>query len=635
MRKILIILAISLFSMNAFCKEISDTEKLYYTCKIWGYMKYFHSEVSYCEFDWNQVLYDILPDILDIDSKEDFNYVMNLLLEYAGSMDIATTEPPEELPIELRRNLDFEWFNDPLISDDVRAKLEEIRDNFRPHEPCWVINSNPNGFINLSFPYDDPILNIDTDIKFPKERLRLIILFSFWNIVKYYNPNNYILDTPWDSTLHQYIEPIRKAEDKATFYSTIQEIASNLDDARSETLTICTSIKRRFTPKILLKYVEGKYIVIKSDIEGVEIGDEVVSVNDVLSQQWAENRRKYISAGNPPVFYRLVSKYLLSDLKYTVADVEFIDKNSNIYSKTFQRIDYYYDDWFWEYHALKELEDIAWKKYDCNIGYVNLDKIFFYQVSEMINEIKDTKAMIFDLRYGNEDNATWKIAEYLYSKKTDFAKFLIPDLLYPGTFYYESQSIGWDNKNNYKGKVIILCDENTQGSMEFCSMILQAAPDATVIGSQTAGTDGNSELFNLTIDLFAGFGFVSVFYPDGAQTQKIGIVPDIEVYPTIEGIKKGRDEVLEKALEVAGCGASSVDEDEVSEDEISTYPNPAENEIIVSGVYGKTKIYNIYGNEEWQGVLEENRRINLQGLSSGVYYIVINNKFVKSFVVVR
>ena len=31
---------------------------------------------------------------------------------------------------------------------------------------------------------------------------------------------------------------------------------------------------------------------------------------------------------------------------------------------------------------------------------------------------------------------------------------------------------------------------------------------------------------------------------------KITIVPDIIVKPTIEGIKKGKDEVLEKAVEI-------------------------------------------------------------------------------------
>jgi C-terminal processing protease CtpA/Prc len=41
---------------------------------------------------------------------------------------------------------------------------------------------------------------------------------------------------------------------------------------------------------------------------------------------------------------------------------------------------------------------------------------------------------------------------------------------------------------------------------------------------------------------------IGVFYPDKKPTQRVGIVPDIEARPTIQGIRSGRDEVLERAL---------------------------------------------------------------------------------------
>jgi C-terminal processing protease CtpA/Prc len=43
---------------------------------------------------------------------------------------------------------------------------------------------------------------------------------------------------------------------------------------------------------------------------------------------------------------------------------------------------------------------------------------------------------------------------------------------------------------------------------------------------------------------------IGVYYPDGKETQRIGIVPDVEVKPTIEGLRSKRDEVLEKAIEI-------------------------------------------------------------------------------------
>jgi C-terminal processing protease CtpA/Prc len=45
---------------------------------------------------------------------------------------------------------------------------------------------------------------------------------------------------------------------------------------------------------------------------------------------------------------------------------------------------------------------------------------------------------------------------------------------------------------------------------------------------------------------------IGVYYPDGTETQRIGIVPDIEVKPTIQGVKDKRDELLEMAIKIIG-----------------------------------------------------------------------------------
>jgi len=43
---------------------------------------------------------------------------------------------------------------------------------------------------------------------------------------------------------------------------------------------------------------------------------------------------------------------------------------------------------------------------------------------------------------------------------------------------------------------------------------------------------------------------LGIYYPDGEETQRVGIVPDIEVKPTIQGVREGRDELMEKAVEL-------------------------------------------------------------------------------------
>ncbi|MHC4742441.1 MAG: S41 family peptidase, partial [Planctomycetota bacterium] len=73
---------------------------------------------------------------------------------------------------------------------------------------------------------------------------------------------------------------------------------------------------------------------------------------------------------------------------------------------------------------------------------------------------------------------------------------------------------------------------------------------ATVVGRKTAGSTGQP----LSIKL-PGFGGARICtkwdtYPDGREFVGIGIIPDVEVFPTSADIAENRDVVLEKGLEV-------------------------------------------------------------------------------------
>ena len=79
-------------------------------------------------------------------------------------------------------------------------------------------------------------------------------------------------------------------------------------------------------------------------------------------------------------------------------------------------------------------------------------------------------------------------------------------------------------------------------------MALRAMPNSAVIGSTTAGADGNVSSIPLPGQLSTMISGLGVFYPDHRPTQRIGIVPDVVAKPTIQGIAAGRDEVLETAV---------------------------------------------------------------------------------------
>jgi len=187
-------------------------------------------------------------------------------------------------------------------------------------------------------------------------------------------------------------------------------------------------------------------------------------------------------------------------------------------------------------------------------------------------------------------------------------------------------------------------------SGEFSCMTLKAIPNSLIVGSQTAGADGNVIRINPSQDIHSGFSSLGVYYPDGTQTQRIGIVPDVVVYPTAMGIKQGRDEILEKAFEIANCNSYKTGNEESSNAKtvLALYPNPATDNISISfsisdlsdksiSIYNSTGIKIKYFSEsELFGKSTVN--FSTKTLPSGVYYCIMNdgeNKITKKFILMR
>lgn len=171
------------------------------------------------------------------------------------------------------------------------------------------------------------------------------------------------------------------------------------------------------------------------------------------------------------------------------------------------------------------------------------------------------KGLIIDIRNYPSSFMVFALGQHLITERTPFARATNLDLSEPGTFRWTEPQALEPQELHYGGRVIVLVDAYSQSQSEYTAMAFRAVPGAKVVGSQTAGADGNMSRIPLPgghHPIISGNG---IFYPDKSPTQKIGIVPDIEVLPTIDGIRAARDEVLEIAVhEIVG--------DEVSEESL-------------------------------------------------------------------
>jgi C-terminal processing protease CtpA/Prc len=174
----------------------------------------------------------------------------------------------------------------------------------------------------------------------------------------------------------------------------------------------------------------------------------------------------------------------------------------------------------------------------------------------MFESVKNTPATIFDMR-GYPKGTAWEIAPRLTEKDSPVAALFSRPLLeavemsYPqpvNASYSFEQRLPPRKGDAYKGKVVMLIDEEAISQSEHSCLMFAAATDVAFVGTPTAGTNGDVTSLVLPGNLVVAFTGHDVRHPDGRQLQRVGIQPTIEVAPTIQGVAAGRDEVLEAAL---------------------------------------------------------------------------------------
>ena len=93
----------------------------------------------------------------------------------------------------------------------------------------------------------------------------------------------------------------------------------------------------------------------------------------------------------------------------------------------------------------------------------------------------------------------------------------------------------------YDKPVVILISETTQQCGIYNDVPWRTGENVTVLGNNPLVQMGNITYLPLLNGHKITFTSLGIYTPDGGQTQRIGLSPDIEVYPTVDGIKEGKD----------------------------------------------------------------------------------------------
>jgi C-terminal processing protease CtpA/Prc len=524
----------------------AQIENLKYLGLIWGFIKYYHPTIAKGEYNLDYELFRILPKVLNSNDSKNRDRILMKWIDGFGEFSQGKEKVIKSSEVKIEP--DLVWIKNSNFSDELTTLLLKVKNATRQKEH-YYIGLQPN-VGNPDFKNE----NSYSSMKYPDAGFRLLSLYRYWNIIQYLFPYKNLIEEDWKNVLEEFIPKFINAKNETEYTLAVLEIIGRINDTHANIWGGNQVLNNHFGLRyasVELKFIENKAVVTayydeKSGKEtGLEIGDVISAINNRTVEEIVKERIKFSPASNYPTKLRDIASNLLRT-NDTIINIEFIrvDKRESKTLKTFSTKEI-------NIYSKYQVRDTCFKLINKDIAYISNGTLKREYLTEIWKEIENTKGLIIDIRNYPSDFPIYDLSNYLMPKTTPFVKFTNGSIESPGLFTFtKSLNAGKKNKRYYKGKVVILINEISQSSAEFHTMAYRVNPNSTVIGSTTAGADGNVSQFFLPGGISTMISGIGVYYPDGKETQRIGIVPDIDLKPTIKGLIESRDELLEKAIEV-------------------------------------------------------------------------------------
>lgn len=523
-------------------------ENLYKLGKVWGYVKYHHPAVVSGEVDWDQALFEALPPVLEATSGEGANQALAQWLEEYPVPDTDGADAPQGVEgvegVEIVVTPDDDWTQDQTwLGQEVSQYLTQLGEQPVEAGKFWMdFQRESKG----SFDTQD-------------DGVKLLGLFRFWNTYEYFSPYVSLTDQDWDTVLQEGIRPMVKTDTMEDYILALAQVTAQTGDGHvvfndPNPPSVWWNQYGDYYLPCSLTLAEGQLVVAQTDGEdtGLQQGDVLVEVDGTTMEQRLTQLRRYFVFSREDAYLNQIG-YQLVQTKESTAQVTVLRDGAEVQLQVDTTQKPYEGQNLYETGVLEGE----------NIGYLDPSTVTSHeQLEGWMQEVQDTDGLILDLRHYPGFSMHNELGEFLIPQPTEFARMSFPDPTTPGQFFTIEGACscgkGWMAQTGqgdqeypaYSGKVVILMDQRSQSQSEYTTMALRQAPQAVVLGTPSVGADGDIARLPLPGGVVVTFSGLGVYTPEGEQTQRVGLQPDVWCEPTLDGIREGRDELVEQAIAI-------------------------------------------------------------------------------------
>jgi hypothetical protein len=538
------------FSKTSGVRNIQLTDQvkhnLYLTGQFWGFLKYHHPAILKGDYNWDAELFRHLPQVLAAKSSPELSKALEGWLDELPSVDKGDTKSVSDNRLMAIKPNYGSLFNGKDLSKSLLVKLDLVKNGKRPADSYYV--SFTPGIGNPVFENERSY----SKMSYPDAGYQLLSLYRYWSIINYFYPYKDIIGVDWNAILSDKIPEFIAAKNQQEYSKASLKLIAAVHDTHANIWSTNAGLedfKGKYRLPFKADFIENKLVVSEFNYgdtlhvkQKLQVGDVISHINGKKVEDLVKFYLPYTAASNYETQLRdLPSGYLLRGNTESFALQ--ISRSGKTLTDTIKAIGAN------SYPGKTKAANIpGFKLLDSGIGYVYPGSYKNDSLQAIIKLFKDTKGIIVDMRCYPSDFMPFTFGNYIKQNSTPFVKFTTGQLTVPGAFIFgERLKNGGSGSESYKGKVIVIVNATSQSQAEYTTMAFQSSPNVKVIGSTTAGADGNVSRIILPGGLATMISGIGIFYPDGKPTQRVGVKIDKVLKPTLKGILDGHDELLEAA----------------------------------------------------------------------------------------
>lgn len=517
-----------------------QVENLVTLGKVWGFLKYHHPAVTAGTRHWDYDLFRVMPAVLAAEDKAAANAAIT---KWAAALPAGKEcNPCAVLKTDgLQMRPEVDWIRDDSRLGTELSRVLHAAYTQRPANGKQFYLGTHQGVGNPDFQHEAAYQGA----KPGDAGMQILAAFRYWNIVEYWFPNRDIIGENWEGALRETLPKIALAKTAGDYHRELMALIARAHDTHSN---LWSSISDR--PPVgacgipaTVRWIEGQWVVAEAAGSPLQRGDVLTELDGTPLAKQVEEWKRFYADSNEAAMQRDMARQIThgpcgeTTVKVRRGAEDVAVKTARVTPPPATTGAGYHD-----------LPGDAFRKLGSEVAYIKISTLKSADVARYLDMATGTKGLIIDLRNYPSDFPIFELGQRLVTEATPFVHFTAADLNNPGAFYWQTELSLKPQQPHYGGKVVILVDEVTQSSAEYHAMAFRRAPGAKVVGSTTAGADGNVSQIPLPGGLRSMVSGIGVFYPDLTGTQRVGIVPDVVKRPTIAGIKAGRDEVLEEGI---------------------------------------------------------------------------------------